>query len=81
MSSATSAPNNTLFLTAQSLGAWVPSRCSAAAQRGQGFALLGTLIGAFTIAVGVGPPTAPDIAYHIAIVVVLIWGLDITKRA
>jgi hypothetical protein len=34
MSSATSAPNNTLVLTAQSVGAWVPSRCSTAAQRG-----------------------------------------------
>ena len=45
----------------------------------QAFALLGTLIGVFTIAVGVGPRTAPDIAYHIAIVVVLIWGLVITK--
>ena len=48
---------------------------------GQGFALLSTLIGVFTIAVGVGPRTAPDVAYHIAIVAVLIWGLDITKRA
>jgi hypothetical protein len=46
---------------------------------GQAFALLGTLIGVFTIAVGVGPRTTPDIAYHIAIVVVLIWGLVITK--
>jgi len=33
MSSATSAPNNTLVLTVQSLRAWVPCRCSAAAQR------------------------------------------------
>jgi hypothetical protein len=41
----------------------------------QGFALLGTLVGVFTIAVGVGPRTTPDIVYHIAIVVVLAWGL------
>ena len=29
---------------------------------GQGFALLGTLVGLATIAIGVGPRTAPDIA-------------------
>ena len=33
----------------------------------QGFALLGTLVGIFTIAIGVGPRTAPDIAFHIAV--------------
>jgi len=43
----------------------------------QGFALLGTLVGAFTIAIGVGPRTPPDIAYHIAILVVLAWGLRV----
>jgi hypothetical protein len=47
----------------------------------QGFALLGTLVGIFTIAIGIGPRTLPDIAYHIAIVIVLIWGLIITARA
>jgi hypothetical protein len=41
----------------------------------QGFALLGTLVGIFTIAVGVGPRTVLDVVYHIAIVGVLIWGL------
>jgi hypothetical protein len=46
----------------------------------QGFALLGTTVGIFTIIVGVGPRTVPDIAYHLAIVVVLIWGLIFTKR-
>lgn len=47
----------------------------------QGLALLGTLIGVFTIAVGVGPRTVPDIAYHIGIVIVLIWGLIVAARA
>ena len=47
----------------------------------QGFALLGTLVGVFTIAIGVGPRTIPDIAYHIGIVVVLIWGLSVATRA
>jgi hypothetical protein len=35
----------------------------------QGFALLGTLVGVFTIAIGVGPRTLPDVVYHIGIVV------------
>jgi hypothetical protein len=46
----------------------------------QAFALVGTLIGVFTILIGVGPRTVPDIAYHVAIVAVLVWGLIITKR-
>ena len=47
----------------------------------QAFALLGTLVGVFAIAIGVGPRTIPDIAYHVAIVAVLIWGLVIARRA
>jgi len=47
---------------------------------GQGFALMLTLIGVFTIIVGVGPRTIPDIAYHAAIVAVLVWGLIIAKQ-
>ena len=48
---------------------------------GQGFALLGTLVGLATIAIGVGPRTAPDIAYHVAIAAILVWGLAVTRRA
>lgn len=47
----------------------------------QGFALLGTLVGLLTIAIGVGPRTVPDIIYHVAIVAVLIWGLVAARRA
>jgi hypothetical protein len=47
----------------------------------QAFALLGTLVGIFTIAIGVGPRTVPDITFHIGIVLVLAWGLIITARA
>jgi hypothetical protein len=43
----------------------------------QGLALLGTLIGVFTIIVGVGPSTLPDIVYHIGIILVLGWGLRV----
>jgi hypothetical protein len=47
----------------------------------QGFALLGTLVGLFTIAVGVGPQTTPDVAYHLGILAVLVWGLVVAARA
>jgi hypothetical protein len=39
-----------------------------------------TLVGLFTIAIGVGPRTIPDVAYHVGIVVVLIWGLSVAAR-
>jgi hypothetical protein len=56
---------------------WIrPASTRTAGLAGPAFALLGTLIGVFTIAVSVGPRTAPDILYHIA----MIWGLIITKR-
>ena len=44
------------------------------------FALLGTLVGIVAIAIGVGPRTVPDIAYHIGIVVVLVCGLVVAGR-
>jgi prepilin signal peptidase PulO-like enzyme (type II secretory pathway) len=47
---------------------------------GQGFALLGTLVGVFTIVVGVGPRTVPDVVYHVGILVVLALGLRVTAR-
>jgi len=69
-----------LVLLTAAVSTWIrPAAIRTAGLAGQGSALLGTLISVFTIAVGVGPRTAPDIAYHIAIVVVLISGLVITK--
>src|SRR5437773_5009418 len=47
----------------------------------QGIALAGTLVGVFTIAIGVGPRTVPDIAYHTAIIAVLVGGLILARRA
>jgi hypothetical protein len=47
----------------------------------QGFALFGTLVGIFTIAIGVGPGSRPDIVYHIIIVIILVSGLVVAKRA
>jgi hypothetical protein len=47
----------------------------------QGFAVLGTLVGIFTILVGVGPRSGPDVVYHVAMVAVLVWGLTAAARA
>ena len=47
----------------------------------QAFALVGTCVGIYTIAIGVGPRTIPDIAFHFAIVIALIAGLIVTFRA
>lgn len=47
----------------------------------QAIALCGTLVGIFTIAIGVGPRTAPDIVYHGIIVIALVSGLVVTLRA
>jgi hypothetical protein len=45
----------------------------------QGFALFGTLVGAFTIAIGIGPRTVADIVYHVGLLAVLSWGLVVTS--
>jgi hypothetical protein len=45
----------------------------------QTFALLGTFVGIFTIVIGIGPRTVPDIAYHVSIVVVLAVGLGVAR--
>ena len=48
---------------------------------GQGFALLGTLVGTFTMAIGIGPRTLPDVVYHAAILLALACGLVVAARA
>jgi len=61
---------------------WVaPGWTRSAGVGAQAFALLGTLVGVLTIAVGVGPRTVPDVLYHVAIVAVLAWGLTVARRA
>jgi hypothetical protein len=60
--------------------AW-PARTRPIGLVSQTLALLGTLVGAFTIAVGVGPRTAPDIAYHIGILIALVAGIAVAMRA
>jgi hypothetical protein len=46
----------------------------------QAIAALGVLVGLFTIAVGIGPRTIPDLAYHLAILAVLVVGLALALR-
>jgi len=58
-----------------------PASTHRAGVAAQAFALFGTLVGLVTIAIGVGPRTIPDIAYHFVIVAVLVWGLVVARRA
>ncbi|HEY6005286.1 MAG TPA: hypothetical protein VIV57_20565 [Anaeromyxobacter sp.] len=61
---------------------WIrPASTRAVGLAVQAFALLGTFVGLFTIAVGVGPRTAPDLAYHAGIVAVLVWGIVSAARS
>lgn len=57
-----------------------PMRAPTAGLVAQALALLGTLVGIFTIIVGIGPQTIPDIIYHVAIVAVLIFGIVVALR-
>ena len=61
---------------------WVwPARVRLISLIAQTIALLGTLLGAFTIAIGVGPRTVPDIVFHVTILAVLAGGLIGAARA
>jgi hypothetical protein len=44
------------------------------------FALLGTLVGIFTIVIGIGPRSAFDIALHVGFVASLLAGLGLVAR-
>jgi hypothetical protein len=46
----------------------------------QGFALLGTIVGLFTIAVGIGPRTTIDLMLHGGMIVLLVTGLIVVGR-
>jgi hypothetical protein len=61
---------------------WIrPASTGRAALVVQAFALFGTLVGIWTILVGIGPRTAPDVAYHATIAAVLMAGLLVVPRA
>ena len=46
----------------------------------QGFALLGTLVGAVMIAIGVGPRSIPDVVFHAGLIILLVSGLVTAAR-
>ena len=62
------------------LTAFRPASTRAVGLAAQGFALLGTLVGISTIAIGVGPRTVADITFHLAIVIVLVFGVIMAVR-
>jgi len=47
----------------------------------QGFALLGTIVGAAMIAIGIGPQSAADIGLHVIMLATLFTGLAAALRA
>ena len=46
----------------------------------QGFGLAGTLVGLFTILIGIGPRTVPDLVIHAAMLAELVLGLIVTYQ-
>lgn len=57
-----------------------PGDARRAAIFGQGFALLGTLVGLGTIVAGIGPRTVPDVVYHALLLSLLVMGLTWAVR-
>lgn len=57
-----------------------PARMRAIGLGAQGFALLGTLVGLFTIAIGVGPQSTLDLLLHASMVTLLVVGLVLVAR-
>jgi hypothetical protein len=47
----------------------------------QSFAVLATLVGLFTIAIGIGPQTGPDLIFHAIVLALLFVGLFATIRS
>ena len=61
---------------------WLPSPWPRrAALAAQAFAVLGVVVGLVTIAVGVGPQSTLDVVYHLAMLVVLLVGLMLSRPA
>jgi hypothetical protein len=70
-----------LVLLAGLVSTWVrPALTRTSGLLAQAFALLGTLVGAFTMAIGVGPRTTLDVVFHAAMLGLLAWGLGVTAR-
>jgi hypothetical protein len=68
-------------LVLASVETWLrPAGARRAAIFGQGFALLGTLVGLLTIVIGIGPHTVPDVVYHTLLLAMLAAGLTMAVR-
>ncbi|MDP9607032.1 UNVERIFIED_ORG: hypothetical protein J2W38_006852 [Variovorax paradoxus] len=68
-------------LVLASVETWLrPHHARRAAIFGQGFALLGTLVGLGTIIAGIGPRTVPDVVYHALLLSTLVTGLTWAVR-
>jgi hypothetical protein len=59
----------------------IPRRSRTIGLAAQGFALFGTLVGVFTMVIGIGPQSAFDVALHTGFVVLLITGLIVVARS
>jgi hypothetical protein len=71
-----------LVLIAGLIGTFLgPSSTRTIALGVQGFALLGTLVGIFTIAIGIGPRTALDLVIHACMIALLAFGSLTVARA
>jgi hypothetical protein len=68
------------LLAGLALGMARPPLARTAGLAAQIFALLGTLVGIFTMIVGVGPQSTPDVIYHLVMVALLGWGLAAIAR-
>lgn len=69
-----------VLLTGLILTTASPARTRAIGIAVQGFALLGTLVGVFTIIIGIGPQSLPDIIFHVFITGLLLWGILAATR-
>jgi hypothetical protein len=57
-----------------------PASSRAIGLAAQGFALLGTCVGLFMIAIGVGPRTGLDLILHAVMIALLVSGLVVVAR-
>ena len=69
-----------VLLSGVVIGFIYPASSQAIGLTVQAFALSGTLVGLFTILIGVGPRSIPDYVFHILIIILLGIGLIIIKK-
>jgi len=70
-----------VLLAGLAISVVTPRSSRAAGLAAQGFALAGTAVGIFTIAIGVGPRSTLDFALHAGFVATLITGIVLVTQA